>query len=212
MKYMATQTEQLNIIHDLCKKVWTAYTYGNMEPMKRLVGNKDFGSHFTQTVEFFLNREYANYKMENKIDFPSCLKSDNFLHICMWNSSFKIRHKEMDIPLHEVDLYQVVLEKRKLLSVFSKNLSQSQVDKFEESFTWEKENLCNFQTLVFKLAKRELGFEEDLKSISEIYFNDTNKVEILKATILEISLSFEFNDKLGNDLESKNKEPRKIKI
>jgi hypothetical protein len=210
---MQTQNEQLNIIHDLCEKVWNYYVGGNMEPMKRLVDNKDFGSHFTQTVEFFLNREYANYRLENKIDFPSGLKSDNFLHICIWSSYFKMKYKKMDTPLHEIDLYQVVLEKRKLLNVFSKNLPQATVDKFEESFTWEKENLSNFQTFVFKLAKRELGFEENLESISQIYYNAPEKVEILKATILEVSLSFEFNDKINSDLKHKNsKALKKVKI
>lgn len=200
---MISQKEQLEIIEDLASKIWLTYTKGNSQYMKEVIAEKKLGKHFVETLEFFINRKYAVYKLEKHIDFPDCIKPDYFLHLMKWSEDFKARNIKLDRELIEIDLNLVVTEKRKLLRIFSHHLKQATVDKFEESFNGKNEYLKNYQILVFKLAKRDLSFKEDLEWIAQVYFNnfDKNSVEILTSRLLHESMVMDLkNDKKTHKL------------
>lgn len=193
---MTFQNERLQIIQNLSKNLWMAYVSGQFAYMEKAAGEKLLGKDFVETLEFFLNKEYAKYKLEKDIDFPTCIKPDYFLHLMQWSEDFKHRNKNLDKKLIEINLDLIVFEKRRLLRIFGNNLTQVTVDRFEDSFQSKNEDLNNYQRLIFKLVKRDLSFEEDLISISRVYFNALNieTPEILTAKIFNHSLLLDLKE------------------
>lgn len=193
---MISQKEQLEIIENLANKLWLIYTKGNSQYMQDAVAEKSLGKNFIETLEFFINQKYAVYNLEKDIDFPDCVKPDYFLHLMKWSEDFKARNIKIDKDLINIDLSLLVNEKRKLLRVFSAHLNQATVDKFEESFNSKNEYLKNYQTLVFKLAKRDLNFQDDLDWIAQVYFNNFNQdcVEILTSKLFHESITMDLKE------------------
>jgi len=200
---MITQNEQLKMIEKIANQLFHAYSLGHTSCVAEFTQNNDHPiyQNFKSTFDFFLNRQYAQYRLKSSPDiaYPSGSKADYFLHLCCWSNDFRKRYKNFNQDLCELDLGSINQEQTQILKVLKNSLSAPTLIKFEESFDFSpyNEKLALFQKLILRLAKHQLGYKEDLVEVSNLYFNNEDPLnpQKLKNNLLEHKMRNDLSDK-----------------